>query len=115
VIIAATLVFCLTALAGWFPLRALLRDIPARWRFIFLHGGLALSGLVLLIVAVWGSESSAPAAALFTLCLTAGGGLILFGLRRLKAPLHPGMALVHPLIGLLGIGILVLFLLGVEI
>lgn len=114
-LIAATIVICLAAVAGWFPLSAFLKKVPARWRFILLHGGLAMTGLVLLTKAVLETESSSPGAALFTLALTAAGGLILFGLRRLKAPIHTGMALVHPMVGLVGIGILLLYFWGVEI
>ena len=104
--------FLAAAVIGTNPLWSLIKKIPAKLKFVFIHGGLALTGLTLLIIGTTDTKSDVPILALITLVLTAMGGLMLFALRRAKAPVPPGMAMLHPIFAIGGLILLFVFLFG---
>ncbi len=110
---ASLILISLAGLVGIIPMRSLLKGVPAKWRFILLHGGLAVTGIALLFVQATG-KSEAPLFALMMLIMAALGGVALFFLHRFKAPIPAGMAMIHPMVGVFGLILLILFMLTGE-
>ena len=97
----------LAAAVGFAPLRSLIKQLPAKLKFVWLHGGLALSGVVFIIIhALTQPSDQQPWLGFLITLITALGGIGLFVLRRLKAPIPAGIALLHPLAGAVGLVLL---------
>lgn len=89
----------LAALVGTNPLWQLVRKLPAKMKFVWLHGGLAFIGIIFLILQATQSAKPTPMLAFLITIITFLGGVGLFALRRMKAPVPAGIALIHPLAG----------------
>ena len=94
------------ALVGTNPLWQLVRKLPARMKFVWLHGGLAVIGVSFLIIHATSSPNPTPMLAFLILLITFLGGVGLFALRRMKAPVPAGIALIHPLAAIVGLVLL---------
>ena len=88
------------------------RKRPAQMKTVFIHGGLALAALTLLIVGAVKVEGDIPFFAVLGMIFTAMGGLMLFALRRAGAPVPFWAALLHPLLAILSMIFLLAFLFG---
>ncbi len=89
----------LAAVVGFNPLWSLIRQLPAKMKFVWIHGGLAVSGVIFFIIHATSSPKPTPWLAFLITLITAMGGIGLFALRRMKAPVPAGIALIHPLAG----------------
>lgn len=112
---AALLLFCAAGLVGTKPLWAIVQRRPSRMTWTLLHGGLALTGLALLIGFAITSAEPAPMISVLLLGLTAAGGLLMMVLHKFGAPIPAGMAFIHPLVAITGVVLLVMHLFGVRV
>ncbi len=99
---------CLTCAAaiGFNPLWQLIRKLPSKMKFVWLHGGLAVFGVMFMILQATQSAKPTPMLAFLVLLVTFLGGVGLFALRRMKAPVPAGIALIHPLAAIVGLVLL---------
>ncbi|MCB9357435.1 MAG: hypothetical protein H6505_02590 [Calditrichaeota bacterium] len=96
----------LAAAVGTNPLWQLIRKLPAKMKFVWIHGGLAAMGVTFLILQATQSAKPTPWLSVMILFITFLGGVGLFALRRMKAPVPAGIALIHPLAGVVGLVLL---------
>lgn len=94
-----TVCLTLAAAVGFNPLWQLVRKLPSKMKFVWIHGGLATLGLTFLILQATQSAKATPMLAFLIAIITFLGGVGLFALRRMKAPVPAGIALIHPLAG----------------
>lgn len=96
----------LAAAIGFQPLWQLIRKLPARMKWVWVHGGLATLGMLFMILQATQSAKPTPMLAFLILLITFLGGVGLFALRRMKAPVPAGIALIHPLAAVVGLVLL---------
>jgi hypothetical protein len=109
----ATVLFAIAALGGAFlaALRFQKKDLP--FPVAILHGLLAASGLVALLLAVMnGSATGAGKIALGLFVVAALGGFFLFSLYLRKRELPIPVVLIHAIVALVAFAILVIGVLG---
>jgi hypothetical protein len=94
-----TVFLTLAAAVGFNPLWQVVRKLPSRMKFVWIHGGLAVVGISFLIIHATSSPNPTPMLAFLIAIITFLGGVGLFALRRMKAPVPAGIALIHPLAG----------------
>ncbi|MCB1058731.1 MAG: hypothetical protein KDB65_00740 [Calditrichaeota bacterium] len=97
----------LAAAVGFNPLWHLVKKIPAKMKFVWIHGGLAILGVTFFIIHATTSPDPTPWLAFLLTIVTAMGGIALFALRRMKAPIPAGIALIHPLAGAVAVVLLI--------
>ncbi|HKY63256.1 MAG TPA: hypothetical protein VJR29_07535 [bacterium] len=104
-ILASLALFALAALLGATLLSFVLRDKPTPKGLLFLHGGMAAAGLLLLIVYTFGAAPK-PYESLVLFLLAASGGFFM-GIRDLLGKKVPKwLAVGHGLLALAGFGFL---------
>ena len=106
----SALLLTAAAVIGFNPLWSLIRKQDSRMKFMWIHGGLALLGMIFFIMQAAGSDRETPWLAFIIALVTALGGVGLFALRRMKAPVPAGIALIHPLAGIVALVLLYSFL-----
>ncbi len=95
----AAVFLTMAAAIGFNPLWHLVRKMPAKMKFVWIHGGLALTGVTFFVIHATSSPNPTPWLAFLLTLVTVMGGIALFALRRAKAPVPAGIALIHPLAG----------------
>ncbi len=109
----AVLVFAVAALFGATLAVRRFRDQPLPTPLALLHGLAAATGLVLLLLAVFGGAAAAFArAGLVVLVVAALGGFFLFSFHLRQKALPAGVVVIHALAAVAGFGLLVAALLG---
>jgi hypothetical protein len=106
-LLLAAVFLTLAAAIGFNPLWHLVKKIPARMKFVWIHGGLAVVGVTFFIIHATTSARPTPWLAFLLTIVTAMGGIALFALRRMKAPIPTGIALIHPLAGAVALVLLI--------
>jgi hypothetical protein len=107
-IIAAIVLFSLAALLGIFLLTFVLRGKETPKAVTFIHGPLAATGLVLLIIYAF-QHSPAPIASLILFIIAAIGGFVLITLDLTRSAAPKWLALLHGLIAVAGFILLLKF------
>ena len=102
----ASIFLILAALVGTNPLWQLIRKLPAKMKFVWIHGSLAFIGMSFMVLHATSSPRPTPWFAFMVLLITFFGGVGLFALRRMKAPIPAGIALIHPLAAVVGVVLL---------
>ncbi|MCC6477350.1 hypothetical protein IT157_09885 [bacterium] len=106
----SALLLTAAAVIGFNPLWSLIKKIPARMKYVWIHGGLAVAGTTFFVIHAATSARPTPWLAFIIALVTALGGVGLFALRRMKAQVPAGIALIHPLAGLVALVLLYSFL-----
>ncbi|WP_442499363.1 hypothetical protein [Methylobacter sp. sgz302048] len=107
-IIAAIVLFSLAALLGIFLLTFVLRGKETPKAVTFIHGPIAFTGLVLLIVYAF-QYSPAPIASLILFIIAALGGFVLIARDLTTSSMPKWLALLHGLIAVAGFVLLLKF------
>lgn len=107
---AAIILFIIAALFGLVILTAILRDKPTPKPFVIIHGPLAATAIVLLIIdVVKGHTESLLIASLIIFVIAALGGFALYTLDTLKKRIPKPLAILHPLIAISGLIVLIIY------
>ncbi len=112
-LIAAIILFIIAALFGLIILTGLLQDRPSHKKVVFLHGIIAASALLLVIVYMFLNAAVSPLliTSLILFLLAALGGLTLFIIDMRGGVIPKLLAVLHPLIALAGLVSLVIYVL----
>jgi len=109
-ITAAIIIFIIAALFGLVILTAVLRDRPTPKPFVIIHGPLAATAIVLLIIdVVKGHTEALLIASLIIFIIAALGGFVLYTLDTLKKRIPKPLAILHPLIAVAGLIVLIVY------
>lgn len=99
----------LTLFLGLIVLIEILSDRTTPKPVVFIHGGLAILALLLIVISIIRHHGQGPIVALAILVLAAVGGLILFSIDIRNKPIPKWLALVHPLVAIIGLFALILY------
>lgn len=103
--------FALAAILGMLLLGYVLGDKDTPKGIAFLHGGLAVVGLILLVLYTTG-EGPGPLSSIILFIIAATGGLILIARDLARKPIPKWLAVVHGLVAVSGFVTLLLFALS---
>lgn len=101
-------VFVVAAVFGLVNLIAILQNKPTPKVSVFLHGGIAAVGLLMVVVYVL-KHTGSLMASLTAFVVAALGGFILFGIDMSKKPVPKWLAIIHPLVAAVGLVLLIMF------
>jgi hypothetical protein len=101
-------VFVVAAVFGLVNLIAILQNKPTPKVSVFLHGGIAAVGLLMVVVYVM-KHTPSLLGSLTAFVVAAIGGFILFGIDMAKKPVPKWLAIIHPLIAATGLIMLIAF------
>ncbi len=113
-LISAIVLFVVAAIFGLVNLLPILQSKPAPKSSVFIHGGVAALGLLLVILAVAKAVGPSPLSALVLFVVAALGGFVLFGIDMQKKPVPKWLAVLHPIIAAVGLVLLIVFVAGVH-
>src|SRR4051794_32866008 len=109
-ILAAIIIFLITAVFGAIIVFHILKDRPTPKSIVIIHGPLAAIGLLLLIIyIVIGHNETLPIISLILFIIAAGGGYLLYSLDTLKKHLPKSLAIIHPIIAFAGVVVLIIY------
>ena len=109
-ITAAIIIFIIAALFGSVILTAILRDRPTPKPFVIIHGPLAATAIMLLIIdVVKGHTESLLIASLVIFIIAGLGGFAIYTLDSLKKRIPKPLAILHPLIAVAGLIVLIIY------
>lgn len=94
---------------GLVVLISVLSDKTTPKSVVFIHGGLAFIALTLVFITVLQKHAHGPIIAFSILTLAAIGGLRLFYCDMRKKPIPKWLALLHPLIAIIGLFALIFY------
>lgn len=93
--ITIVLLFAVAALFGLTILIPLLQGKTASRAFVFIHGGIAATALVMLLWQFFKEGTAVPQLSVILFVVAALGGLVLFVMDLQKKPLPKSLALIH--------------------
>ncbi len=93
--ITITLLFSIAAVFGVILLIPVLQDKSPTRTFVFIHGGIAATALVILLVQFFTTNASVPSVSVILFVIAAIGGFILFARDMQQKSLPKGLALIH--------------------
>ncbi len=111
-LITAIVLFVVAAIFGLMNLVPILKNKPTPKPSVFIHGGVAAIGLLLVILAVAKATGPSPVSALILFVIAALGGFALFGIDMQKKPVPKWLAVLHPIIAAVGLILLIVFVAG---
>lgn len=100
--------FVLAAVFGLIVLTAILRNKPTPKPAVFIHGGIAVIALLIVIFYI-AQHGSGPILSVTLFILAALGGLTLFTIDMQKKPIPKLIAIIHPLVAAAGLVALILY------
>jgi FtsH-binding integral membrane protein len=104
--------FAIAAVIGLFLLKDWIsKRTPSRVA-VYIHGGIAATGLVLLLVYALQNPSNYPQASILLFVVAALGGFYLFYTDLIKKPAPNGVAVIHALVAVGAFVTLLLFVFG---
>ncbi len=107
---ASIVLFALAAAVGLYLVRDFFAGKRPTIQRAYLHGGLAVIGLILLIIAMLqGAVAGATITALILFIVAALGGLVLFFHHVRGRILPKGLLLIHPIVAVVGFLTLLVF------
>lgn len=101
--------FVLAALFGLILVTAVLKDKPTPKPVVFIHGGVAVIAVLLVIYYIIQNHGSGPILSLVLFILAALGGLTMFTIDMQNKPIPKWIAIVHPLVAAAGLIALIFF------
>jgi FtsH-binding integral membrane protein len=101
--------FVLAAVFGLILLTAILRNQPTPKPVVFIHGGLAVTALLLVIFFIVRNNGEGPVTSLILFILAAVGGLTLFSIDIRNKPVPKWLAVIHPIVAALGLLTLIIY------
>jgi len=107
----AIVLFIIAAVFGLITLVAILKNSPTSRSTVLMHGAVAAAGLLIVLFAVVQAAGPAPVTSLVLFLIAAAGGFILFAVDMRKKPVPKWLALLHPVLAVLGLVSLVIFVL----
>ncbi|MCL9683026.1 hypothetical protein [Legionella maioricensis] len=111
-LIAAIILFIIAALFGLIILTAVLQDRPGHKMVVYLHGIIAATALILVIIyMILNVASPTLTVGLTLLILGALGGLTLFIIDMKGGTIPKWVAVLHPLIAVTGLVALIIYVL----
>ncbi len=113
-LIAAIVLFVVAAIFGLINLIPILKNRPTSKPSVFVHGGVAAVGLLLVILAVARAAGSSHVSALILFVIAALGGFVLFGIDMQKRPVPKWLAVLHPVIAAVALVLLIVFVVGAH-
>jgi len=103
--------FVLAAVFGLILLTAILKDKPTPKPVVFIHGGVAVVALSLVIFYTFQNNWTGPITSIVIFILAALGGLTMFTMDMSKKPVPKWIAIIHPLVAVTGLVTLILYVL----
>ncbi|MBD0332805.1 MAG: hypothetical protein ICV66_09125 [Chitinophagaceae bacterium] len=107
-IYTAIALFALAAILGMFLLSFILRNKETPKAFALIHGPLAATGLVLLIIYYF-NHGAGPLESIILFAIAALGGIVLFSRDIVHKPVPKWLAIVHGLVAVTGFIFLLIF------
>jgi hypothetical protein len=101
--------FVLAAVFGLIILTAILKDQPTPKPFVFIHGGVAVTALLIVIYYIVQHQGSGPILSVTLFILAALGGLTMFAVDIRNKPVPKWIAIIHPLVAISGLIALISF------
>ncbi len=108
-LIAAIVLFVLAAIFGLITVIAIFKNRPTSKPVVFIHGGLAAIGLLLVILFTAEGTLSAPIASLILFIVAALAGFVMFAADIQKKPVPKVLAGLHPVVAAIGLILLIVF------
>lgn len=105
----AIALFVLAAVFGLIILTAILRNQPTPKPVVFIHGGVAALALLIVIYFIVQNNGIGPITSLILFIIAALGGLTLFTIDMKNKPIPKWIALLHPLIAVIGLITLIVY------
>ena len=93
--ITIILLFSIAAGFGIVLLVPILQDKSPSRPFVFIHGGIAATALVMLLLRFFKENASVPSLSVILFVIAAIGGLVLFARDMQNKALPKGLALIH--------------------
>lgn len=112
-LIAALCFFGVAFPLGVMILFTILKGKPTPKLVVLLHGGVALTGLGIVLAFVMRNAGPSPYMSLTFFGLAVVGGLTLFSREMQKKPIWIWLALLHPILAATGIVFLIAFMAGI--
>ena len=95
--------FIVAAALGLIVLTAILSNKPTPKPIVFLHGGVAVIALLLVIYFIVQNHGTGPIISVVLFAIAALGGLTLFTIDMSKKPIPKWLAIVHPTIAVISL------------
>jgi hypothetical protein len=111
-LLIAVVLFLIAAGFGAMVLFSILQDKPTPKKFVYTHGIIAASALLLVLYYTLMHPSHAPITSLVLFLIAAAGGFTMFYIDLSGKPVPKWLALLHPLIAVIAVLALVVFILG---
>ena len=108
-LLVAIVLFIIAALFGLFVLVHILRNKPTPKAFVFIHGSIAVIAVLIVAYATFLRANPWLIASLSVFIIAALGGLTLFSFDMSKKPIPKLLAVVHPLVAVIGLLILIAY------
>ena len=106
----AIILLMLAVSVGVFILKAVLKNQATPKPFVFLHGPLAITAIVLLIVNIYkGHTEGLLFASVVILIGAALGGLTMFTMDMCNKRFPKSLAIIHPIAGITGLIVLIIY------
>jgi hypothetical protein len=111
-LVTAIVLFIVAAVFGLIILTAILRNQPTPKPVVFIHGPIAATALLLVIIyMVTKGASPLLITSIVLFILAALGGLTLFTIDMSKRPIPKLLAMLHPLVAVAGLIVLIIYVL----
>src|SRR5438105_1384688 len=108
----AVILFLIAAIFGLVVLTAILKDQPTPKGFVFTHGPIAATGLILVLIALYyGPRDSLLITSAVLFVLAALGGLTLFTIDMSNKRIPKLLAVAHPILAVIALVILIIYML----
>lgn len=108
-LLLAISLFVIAALFGLYVLIHILKDRPTPKPVVFIHGGIAATALLIVAYASYLNPSYWLVTSLIVFLVAATGGLFMFGIDMSRRPIPKAVAIIHPLIAVIGLLILIFY------
>ena len=109
--VVAVVLFLIGAAFGAVVLNAILKNQSTPKPMVYVHGLIQVVAFIILIAAAT-KVVPAPTLAIVLFAIAAVGGLVLFALDMQGKPLPRALAILHPILGVLGVLALIIYLAG---
>ena len=111
--VVSLVLFLIGAIFGIIVWTAIFRNRPTPKPVVYIHGLIVvIAFIVLLIFAATAAAGSAPLTAIILFAIAAVGGLILFSTDMAKKTIPRWLAILHPIIAVLGVVALIIYIVG---
>ena len=110
----AVVLFLIAAVIGLTVWLKIMGNKPTNKAVALIHGLVAVIGFLMVLIFTIGATAGAPVGALILFAVAALGGLTLFVRDLMKTPGPKWLAVLHPLLAVVGLLLLLVFILGAK-